>query len=127
MNKSDLFAAIALAGVTAVLSSGPALAHHAVNAQFDPGRDLTMAGVLAKFDNRNPHAYWTFKDPMTGSDWRFESSSPATLRRSGIKLKEDINVGTTYTLLYSPSRDGSHNGLLKGMSINGKMMKFGGE
>ena len=127
MKKKILLAAIVVAGASAAFASAPALAHHAVNAQFDPGKELSMEGVLAKFDNRNPHAFWTFKDPKTGIDWRFESSSPATLRRAGIQLKEDINVGTTYTLFFSPSRNGSNNGLLKGLTINGKKMNFGGE
>src|SRR5215469_8411070 len=103
----------------ALLAAGsPAIAHHAVNAQFDAAKEVGMTGVLKEFDNRAPHAYWVFVDPKTMQEWRFESVSPATLRRAGIRLKEDIVVGNKYDFYYAPARDGSHTGLLRALMIN---------
>jgi len=115
---------LALAGAALLAAATPTLAHHAVNAQFDPNAETSMSGTLSKFDNRAPHAYWTFMDDKSGAEWKFESVSPATLRRAGIKLKDDITVGTKYTFYYSPARDKSHTGLMRGIVINGKRLDF---
>lgn len=101
----------------------PAGAHHAVNAQFDVSRLETLTGTLARLDATNPHAYWRFdvRDAQGRTQrWNLESLAPAGLRRAGIRLREDIRVGQSYTFRYAPSRNGSTTGLLLEIEINGQ-------
>src|ERR1700744_6475899 len=102
--------------------ASPAAAHHAVNAQFNPDAESSFTGTLKVFENRQPHCYWTFLQEKTSKEWKFEGQSPATLRRAGIRLKDDIVVGKVYTIYYRPSRDGSNIGNLQAIVINGKRL-----
>ena len=104
--------------------SAPAFAHHAVNAQFDPEKEVSLTATLSHFDNRQPHAYWTFTDAKDNSEWKFESASPGVMRRAGVKIKDDINVGQNYLIYFSPARDGSHTGLIRGITIRGQRLNF---
>lgn len=109
------------------LSASPASAHHSVNAQWDVKKELQVDGALVKLENVNPHTYWTFevKEPSgTAEQWRFESVNPGALRRTGLKLKEDLEVGRTYTLYYNPARNGSKSGLLRGLKFGDRRVNF---
>lgn len=113
-------AGIGLAGV-------PASAHHAVNAQFDVTKEASLEGVLTKLDNINPHTYWYFtvKDASgKAQSWALESVGAGSLRRAGLKLKDDIQVGRTFTVYFNPSRDSSTTGLMRGLLFNGKRINF---
>ena len=121
MKKHTLFAGLALVGVCGL--AAPALAHHSVNAQFDATKETVVSATLVKLDVINPHSQWDFtaKNAKGGVDsWHFESASPAVLRRSGVRVKEDLKVGATYTVHFNPSLDGSHTGYMRGIEINGK-------
>ena len=52
--------------------------------------------------------------------WEFEGVSPTALRRQGIKVKEEIKPGETYTFTFAPTWDGSKGGLLVAMDIRGR-------
>lgn len=115
------------AGLAVVIGGAfwaPAEAHHAVNAQFDPSREVAFTGMLTHFDNRAPHAFWTFVDPKTKAEWKFESVSPATMRKAGIKLKEDLVEGEMYTVYYNPPRNDSHTGTVRSIKIRDKRIDF---
>ena len=107
---------------TALMLAGPALAHHSANAQYDVSKAVTVTGVLAKFDNINPHSRWlvVVKGPKGETKIDLESIGPAVLRRQGVKVKEDIVIGDTYTFIYAPPWNGSDTGLLTSMVIKGK-------
>ena len=111
----------------AVAAAPAASAHHAVNAQFDVTKLARLTGTLTGMENINPHAYWHFD--VKGADgkvtpWNFESVAPAALRRAGVRLKEDIKVGQTYTFTYAVARNGSQSGLLLSITINGEERRF---
>src|ERR1700688_1971956 len=50
----------ATAAASLLLAMAPALAHHAVQAQFDVSKTLEKRGVLVKIDWINPHTYMHF-------------------------------------------------------------------
>ena len=124
---------LAIAVSTAVISlaaAAPSLAHHAVNAQFDVSKEVTATGVLTKLDAINPHSRWTMsvKNPQGVSEtWVFESASPALLRRAGLKVRETLKVGDTYTVHYNPSRAATQKmGFMRAVDINGQKVSVTG-
>ena len=118
---------VILAGVLAIASlaaAAPSVAHHAVNAQFDVSKEVELTGVLTKVQNVAPHARWNLdiKNAQgVTENWFFESASPAVLRRAGIRVREEIKVGDTYTMFFNPPRAANQKvGYLRAMTIKGK-------
>ena len=104
-----------------------ALAHHAVNAQFDIDKEKSITGTMAKLDNVQPHSYWYFivqKPGAAPEKWAIEGPSPGNLRRAGLRMKEDVQVGKSFTVYFNPSRDGSRTGYLRGVSVAGKRVNL---
>lgn len=109
------------------LGTAPALAHHSANAQFNTSVENSVTGVLVELRDINPHSQW--KATITNAagqaeEWSFEGVSPSALRARGVKVKEDINVGETYTFIYAPARNGTKSGLLTAMVIKGKRVQY---
>jgi hypothetical protein len=114
MKKHLILTGLLAAGVLAV--AAPAVAHHAINAQFDVSQEVKVTGALVKFDHINPHSDWRFNIKNARGqmeEWRFGGGAPAFMRRAGLKVKDDIIVGNEYTFSYNPSRDGSKSGYLR--------------
>ena len=68
-------------------TSGPASAHHAIQAQFDQNRLATLTGVMTRIMWINPHVRW-FMD-VTDEDgnvtsWNISGAGPGSFRRAGI-------------------------------------------
>lgn len=116
-----VMAAVVVGGAASM--SFPAQAHHAINSQFNTTKQLTFSAVLTGMVIRAPHPFWTFKDDK-GNVWKLESAAPATLRRSGMRLKEDIVQGNRYEVFFAPSRDGTRTGLLTSLRFAGKRYDF---
>jgi Family of unknown function (DUF6152) len=120
------------AGIAAVagLCSLNAVAHHAVNAQFDVTKQVTLVGELTKFVNVNPHCYWYFDIKSADGaveHWAIESVAPGAWRRAGLKFKEDVNVGQSYTFVVAPGRIAdSKIGLMLGIKVGDKMITLAG-
>ena len=99
-----------------LLGAIPVLAHHSITSEFDPAKEVTVKGVLAKIEWSNPHIY-TYVDVKDVSGktetWAFEGNPPGTLHRAGIK-KEDWQIGQNVTVTYAAAKDGTkHLGFLK--------------
>jgi hypothetical protein len=92
----------------------PTQAHHAVQAQFDVNQTVEKKGTLVKIDWINPHTYMHFDVTEEGGTTRYaiESLGVAGLRRAGIDSKSSFQVGSTFTFVINPSRNGSPTGLL---------------
>ena len=108
---------VAATAVLCAVGTAPAFAHHAANAQFDVTKKIVMQGTLSRVLDVNPHAYWFFyvKQPDGKlQEWALESAAPNAWRRAGLRMKEDVKVGDTYSFEIAP-------GLLPGKSI-GLMM-----
>jgi len=113
---------LVLASVLAIAAS-PTLAHHSANAQFDTSKEVTLKGTLVELRDINPHSRWVVEIQNAAGKvekWEFEGVSPAALRRQGIKVKEEIKPGETYTFTFAPTWDGSKGGLLVAMDIRGR-------
>jgi hypothetical protein len=111
----------------------PSFAHHSVTAEFDPGKELTVTGVLSKVLWVNPHVYWfvDVKDENGKVEtWSFEGNPPGMYHRAGVR-KDDWKIGEEVTVTAVAAKDGSkHLGFAKtfkfadGRSI---ALKVGGE
>jgi|SRR5215813_13984480 len=78
-----------LAAVSLVLAN-PALAHHAVQSEFDvSGKQQPWTGTLKEVRWVNPHTHFLLDvDEGNGkiATWVFETAAPNGLRRAGSKL-----------------------------------------
>jgi hypothetical protein len=98
--------------VTSVLLwAGSASAHHALQAQFDTTKPLTLKGTLARIEWINPHAYFWFdvKDDQSGAvkQWGAETVGPAALRQAGfLRGPASFRIGETYTFEGFSAKDG---------------------
>ena len=106
--KYALGGAVALCGL--LLWAGSVSAHHALQAQFDTDKPMSLKGTLARVDWVNPHAYFCFdvKD-ATGEvkQWGAETVGPAALRQAGfLRGPASFRVGETYTFEGYSARDG---------------------
>jgi hypothetical protein len=113
----------AVAAVGALGAAGPALAHHAVNAQFDVTNEVALTGMLTNVRAINPHSVWQFDMKNAQGQveqWTFESAAPAILRQAGVRLREDVKVGGTYTVYFNPPRANQKMGFMRAIEINGK-------
>ncbi|WP_428099884.1 DUF6152 family protein [Candidatus Rariloculus sp.] len=125
--KLDIAAKTACAGtaLAAALLLTPAMAHHS-SAMFDDEVELTLSGVVTRFDYLNPHA-WLYvnvqNDDGTHTEWGFELGAPPRLRRSGIS-PNFWQAGDAVTVKTNPLKDGRPAGSLGG-AINAAGKTFG--
>jgi hypothetical protein len=97
----------------ALACTGIASAHHTYS-MFDASRQLSVSGVVAKFEWKNPHTYlWVYVPSVTAAGkyeaWAFENGSPSVLSKQGWS-KESVKPGDQVTVVYSPLRDGKPGG-----------------
>jgi len=108
----------ALALVGLLLATVPAVAHHAIQAQFDYDKPITLTGQLHKMEWINPHAYMYLdvKD-STGKvkTWALEMVGPGGLRKAGLSREDrgGFKVGDTLTINGFASKDGSDTAFVK--------------
>jgi len=79
-------------------------AHHSFASEYDTKRPVHLAGVIASFELRNPHAEIYLDDGT--ARWRIEASSPAALQRRSIS-KISVHAGMRVTIDGYQARDGS--------------------
>jgi hypothetical protein len=112
--RRSLSRAVAVVALVCPLVSGPLLAHHAVQAQFDQNKRKTLTGTLTKVMWVNPHVRWELevKDPVTGKveKWDISGGGPGGFRAIGITGRDVFKLGETYTVVVALARDGSNFG-----------------
>lgn len=105
--KYTLFGAAAVCGL---LWAGAASAHHALQAQFDTTKPLTLKGTLARIEWINPHAYFWFDvkdDKGETKQWGAETVGPAALRTAGfLRGPASFRIGEVYTFEGYSAKDG---------------------
>jgi len=119
-----------ISGISIVLAFAfavPALAHHAVQAEFDFAKTITMSGTITRVDFINPHGYLYLDvkdDSGKVSKWGFELVGPAALRKAGLgRGSGEMKPGDVVTVVAEPAKDGTNQGLLKSVKLpDGRMI-----
>src|SRR5271170_5666097 len=99
----------AIAAAAALFCALPLVAHHAVSAEFDSGKVVTLKGVVSKVDWVNPHIfiYLDVKDESGKvTTWRLQSVPPMFMKGSGL-TKEKLLDGAEATVTAYPAKDGT--------------------
>ena len=97
--------------VALFLATVPALAHHALQAEFDTTKRGEFTGVLTRFALVNPHVRWFFdvKQPDgTVVKWEVSAAGAGPIRQAG--LARAFKEGDTYRVTYAPARNGANVG-----------------
>ena len=98
-----------IAAAAALFCALPLIAHHAVSAEFDASKVVTLKGVVSKVDWVNPHIfiYVDVKDESGKvSTWRLQSLPPMFFKNSGL-TKDKLLDGSESTVTAYPAKDGT--------------------
>jgi hypothetical protein len=120
---------LTLAAATLALAL-PLLAHHAVSAEFNSEKIVTLKGVVSKVDWVNPHifVYFDVKDESGRvTTWRLQSLPPLFFKGSGL-TKAKLLDGSEATITAYPAKDGTDDfGFLLKLSYpDGHFYNLGG-
>ena len=103
--RTKLAVVTCLIGLFAVISSAPALAHHAFAAEFDASKPVSLSGTITRMEWVNPHS-WVHLD-VTQPDGTVEGGPPTSLLRRGF-TKRDLPIGVEIFVEGYLSKDGSN-------------------
>lgn len=116
MRPRRLTAALALVAPVALLlgTAVPAMAHHSA-AEFDNGREVSLAGTVKAFEWTNPHGWLRLL--VSGADgtvtqWDLEMQGVLQLRMRGW-THSTVKVGDHVEVVVHPARSGSPRGSLQ--------------
>lgn len=117
-----------LAVASLITMAAPAVAHHAVQSQFDMnGKQQTWKGTLKEVRWVNPHTHFVLDVDEGGkvTSWIFETAAPNGLRRAGFSQKGVFKIGEPYTFIGYQARDGSPMAFLESLTgPDGKTVKI---
>jgi hypothetical protein len=104
--KSKL--AVLLAGMSLLFAPMSVLAHHALQAQFDTQKTITLTGEVTKIDWSNPHVrlYMDVKGDSSTVTWELDMGSPNLQLMKGWKI-DSYKRGDNVRVVAYPARDGS--------------------
>jgi hypothetical protein len=101
---------LARAAASVLCCGLPLLAHHAVTAEFDPGKTVTLKGVVSKVDWVNPHifVYLDVKDDAgKTTTWMLQSLPPLFFKGSGLTKEGLLSNKQEVTVNAYPAKDGT--------------------
>jgi hypothetical protein len=93
-------------GFGLLAAAAPALAHHAVSAEFDRNKPITFTGTVKKVDWMNPHIYTHIvaKDANGKMvEYEVEGGAPNALFRQGWR-PDTVKIGETVTVTGSRAK-----------------------
>jgi hypothetical protein len=91
---------LSVASAVVLAGTAPVAAHHAVSAEFDSTKPITLKGTIKKVEWTNPHIYTNVevKEPDgTVQIYRVEGAAPNTLFRQGWRAG-DLKIGEAVTV-----------------------------
>ena len=108
----------ALTTCAVLLATVPAMAHHAVAAQYDMDKPIEKTGSLKKMEFVNPHSMLHLEVPNPDGSktvWIFQTTNAGTLRTRGLARSGpgSLEPGATYTVKGYAARNGNPMGFLK--------------
>ena len=89
-------ATFTVAVIALVAYVGPAVAHHAFGAEFDPNAPIRLQGKIVKLEWVNPHSWIHLEIAQpdgTSEVWMVEGGTPNVLLRRGLR-RECLTIGT---------------------------------
>ena len=106
--------AVLIAGMSLLLVPMIALAHHALQAQFDMNQTITLKGTVTKMDWSNPHVrlYLEVKNESKSVTWELYMASPNQQIMNGWKI-DTYRRGDHVSVDVHPARDGSSVGFAR--------------
>jgi len=95
-----------------LLAGMSAQAHHSTAGIYDPGKEVTVTGALAKLQFVNPHGSITVtvkNADGTATDWTFTTGSATALAGRGISKvgPNALKIGEELTITGTPARNGA--------------------
>jgi hypothetical protein len=88
-------------------AAAPALAHHAVSAEFDRNKPITFTGQIKKVDWMNPHIYTHIEAKDSNGKtvvYEVEGGAPNSLFRNGWR-PDTLKIGETVTVSGSRAKN----------------------
>ena len=116
--------------VSGTLAAAPALAHHAVSAQYDMKKPIEITGTLKQMEFINPHSmlHLDVTNPDgTKTEWIFQTTNAGTLRNRGLARSGpgSLQPGAKYTVKGYAARNGNPMGFLRTLVLpDGKEIVF---
>ncbi len=104
--KALLWTMASVLAVTVLVTSIPAIAHHASGPFYDPEKEVETIGTVTKFVFRNPHSFLYVDGPNaegTIAAWEIEMGGALSMGRRGW-TPETIKVGDQVKVVGQPSR-----------------------
>ena len=105
------------AAVTFALVTAPqAVAHHAIQAEYEMSKTGAFKGVMTRFAMINPHCRWFFEETQpdgTKVTWEMSGAGPGALRAAG--LVRIFQIGSTYDVTFAPAKNGARVGRVRTM------------
>jgi hypothetical protein len=100
--------AAALVGAALLFATAPLLAHHAMVAEFNLAKPITLRGTLTRMEWVNPHGwiYIDVKGQEGKESWKIETGSPFRMEKRGLK-KTDFKVGDEVIVSGFAAKDGT--------------------
>ena len=99
----------------------PTLAHHALAAEYDLNRSITVTGTVTKVDWANPHVRLYLNTSSSGATeimhWELVMASPNLLYLHGLTI-DSLRIGDQVTVSAHPARDGSNLAYAQKISHN---------
>jgi hypothetical protein len=105
--------------IATTIAAGSALGHHALGAEYDLKRSVTLTGTVTKVEWQNPHVRLYLDANGAGSSdvthWELEMASPNLMVLNGLKI-DSLRRGDVVTVSANPARDGSNLGYARKIS-----------
>ena len=122
-----LFAPLAAIAALAAVTPAPAMSVYPAGTSYDTSKEATLTGVLTELKDIAPHPHWIVTTTGPGGatqQWDFVSSNLNVLRRQGVRVKDQLKAGKTFTFFYSPAWNGTNTGVLTFIVIDGKKLPY---
>jgi hypothetical protein len=93
-----------------------AIAHHAIQAEYEMSETKGFTGVMTRFAMINPHCRWFFEETKadgTKVTWEMSGAGPGALRAAG--LVRIFQIGSVYEVTFAPAKNGANVGRVRTM------------